>query len=352
MVSLRISRALVDKGCRVRFASPTDGSFTRLCKDIADVDLVPLERLSHLGRTGRIARYLRSIGADLVHTHTPIAASVLWRVGSRLAGVPMIDHVHVGNFFGPPGIKSRIARGLEIATRGVPRKYIAVSQATASELLEHGYPNDRVVQVYNPISWPQTARRERLNRPGIVGCFGRITPPKGQFELIEAFARIANADPTCRLWIVGHAGEQDESYLLALHRRVGELRLDSQVEFLGHRRDVRELMLQLTALVLPSRHEAFPLVVLEAMSLGVPVIAFPVAGVQELIEDGLSGLLVNPGDEEGLVAAIKSVLDDAPLSERISRAGYDHVWNNFGETATLDPMVKLILREVHHARRD
>jgi glycosyltransferase involved in cell wall biosynthesis len=353
VVSLRIASALRTRGFAVRFASPSRGDFTRLSDAIGETDIVSGSSLRDLGAAREIEKYLRMCGAALVHTHTPAAATILWRMGARLASVPIVNHVHIFNYFGQAGLKSAAARSLDALTRGIPAAYIAVSDDTRNSLIADGYPADRITTIYNSIPW---AREERLTQgiayEPIIGCVGRISPAKGQKELLDAFASICSEVPRAKLWIVGSTDKSNRGYLDTLKSQAAESGFGDAVTFMGNRADVRDLLREMSVLVLPSWHEAFPIVLLEAMSVGVPVVATPVGGVGELVKDGDTGLLVEPGDVAALARTISRVLSFPALHDSLSRNAYDFVWSEFNESATLERVVALIVSEVSRAHRD
>ena len=106
----------------------------------------------------------------------------------------------------------------------------------------------------------------------------------------------------------------------ALERQVQELGVGGLVEFLGHREDVPQVLADTDIFVLPSRTEAFPNVLLEAMATGLPVVASDVGGIPELVEDGRNGLLVPVGDAQALAAAIVRLMAEPQLADALGEA--------------------------------
>ncbi len=145
---------------------------------------------------------------------------------------------------------------------------------------------------------------------------GRLTAIKGVRVLLEAFAAAREGRPGLTLTLVGDG--DDRAHLEALAAPLGPA-----VAFLGYRSQagVAEALARADALVLPSFAEGLPVVLMEALAARRPVIATRVAGVGELVEDGVSGLLVHAGDAEGLAAAIGRLADDPALGPRLGRAG-------------------------------
>jgi glycosyltransferase involved in cell wall biosynthesis len=138
---------------------------------------------------------------------------------------------------------------------------------------------------------------------------GVLTPLKGVHHLINAFARIAKDFPQARLFMVGDGG--NKSYAAELKEQVKRFDLDARVHFLGAmpQAELATWMRKACVVVLPSASEGLPRVVLEAMATGTPVIGSSVGGIPEMVKDGATGFLVQPGDEKVLTEKIRWVLE-------------------------------------------
>ena len=170
----------------------------------------------------------------------------------------------------------------------------------------------------------------------------RLEPEKGHATLLEAWPAVLARVPTARLLIVGEgslaSALQDQAEALGLlgepcdgdacvgtrHARPG-----AAVVFTGRREDVPAVTAALDVAVLPSYREAQGLVILEAMALARPVVASDVGGIPEMIEDGVTGLLVPPHDAAALADAISRLLLDHPLADMLGRAGHRLVHERF-----------------------
>jgi glycosyltransferase involved in cell wall biosynthesis len=169
----------------------------------------------------------------------------------------------------------------------------------------------------------------------LVGEVARLCDVKGQRELIAALAEV----PDARLVLVGDDLEQGGAFRDALEREAGRAGVRDRVVFTGPRPDARALIGELDVLALPSWTEGLPLVVLEAMASARPVVATPVGGTPELVEDGETGLLVPPRDPGALAAALRRLLADADLRRRLGEAGERRVRERF----SLDAMTGRVL---------
>jgi len=164
--------------------------------------------------------------------------------------------------------------------------------------------------------------------PRIVTA-GRLHPVKGFDVVIDTVAMLASRLPGVALDIYGEAQAGHEAHATALTDQVRRLGLQETVRFHGHRPcpwtgwDGAALYVQ------PSRAEPFGMALIEAMACGLPVVATRVAGPSEIIEDGRTGLLVEPGDAAALTVAIERIVRDPELARDLARAGQAHVLSTY-----------------------
>lgn len=146
----------------------------------------------------------------------------------------------------------------------------------------------------------------------VVGTVGSIIPKKGHRVLIDA-CRLLNKDiPLLKLLIIGEGESRKD--LMDLVRDYG---MEKEIIFLGSRRDIPQLMKAMDLFVLPSFQEGFPRTLVEAMYMGLPVIASNISGIPEIVRDGENGILVRPGDSEGISAKMLGIYKDAALKNRL-----------------------------------
>jgi glycosyltransferase involved in cell wall biosynthesis len=139
----------------------------------------------------------------------------------------------------------------------------------------------------------------------LIGCVGQICARKNQVEMVEIFAEVLKSSPEALLLIVGSSlFPCNEPYEDRLKQRIQDLGISQSVRLMGKRDDVPLLLEAMDLLVLPSRKEPFPMILLEAMYAGVPVVAFAVDGVPELLADRRTAWLVRPGDAAQMARTI------------------------------------------------
>ena len=192
---------------------------------------------------------------------------------------------------------------------------IAVSDAVARPLREAGL---RTTVVRNGTRWPPPVERVPPASPPVIGSTSLLTPWKGHEVLLEAMARVTH--PTAVLELAGGSFPKDGDYVARLHSRAADPDLQGRVRFLGHVDDVIDRLRHWTVAVIASVDpEAAPLSLLEAMSVGVPVVGTDHGGTSEVLGD--AGLLVPPRDPVAKAAAIERLLAEPDLRRRCADAG-------------------------------
>ncbi|UCD63463.1 MAG: glycosyltransferase family 4 protein [Candidatus Zixiibacteriota bacterium] len=164
------------------------------------------------------------------------------------------------------------------------------------------------------------------DRP-ILGTAGRMVPIKGFDVFLKAAAVIHGQRPDVNFLLAG-----DGPLMTQLKRMAESMNIHRQVRFPGFRDDLPDIINALDLFVVSSHHEGIPTVVLEAMALGRPVVATNVGGMPEIIEHETSGLLVSPGDSEGLARACLRIMDDSALREKLAAAARQRVTEEFSAT--------------------
>ena len=293
----------------------------------------------------RLYRVFRKLRPQIVHTRNLAALDAL--LPAFLAGVRVRIHGEHGWDIGDVDANSRKQLWLRRIHAPLITKYIAVSHHLESYLTRSvGVNGSRVIQVYNGVDTSKFRRVEPYGRAHLpirekfgeakllIGTVGRIDPVKDQLSLIEAFSDLLNADSelrqTIRLIVVGDGPLMDQ-----VVARVASLGLSDVVWLPGARNDIHNVLQSLDIFVLPSLAEGISNTILEAMACSLPVVATNVGGNTELVDDGVTGCLVESGSPVALGKAIASYVYDRELRLAHGRAGRAVVEDNFG----LDKMV-------------
>ncbi|NCT68792.1 MAG: glycosyltransferase family 4 protein [Rhodanobacteraceae bacterium] len=193
----------------------------------------------------------------------------------------------------------------------------AVSTRIAATLVGLGMARERVHAIPNAVDLARYAVRPRpraAGAPRVLAFVGRLAPEKDLSSLVHAWAQVFGERSDRHLWLVGSGSEG-----AGLQRRVVELGCTASVRFLGHHDDVADLLAEVDAGVLPSLMEGLSNTLLEFMACGLPVLASRVSGSEDLVQPGQTGWLHEPGDVEGLVAALRAF--DAIDAAELARMG-------------------------------
>lgn len=272
----------------------------------------------------RLARWLRRNGVDLAHTHNRMALIY----GAPAAKLARASVVHTKHGYNPRG-GTRLWAG-KLAGLCVDA-FVAVSSETAEFARRRSEVDERRLSVIpNGVELtrfrPEPAARERVRaelgireETFVAGTVGRTAVEKNQALLLRAVAPLLG--PGAHLIVAG-----DGPLLSALSELSRALGVAPFVHLLGARRDVPDVLNALDAFVLSSTIEGLPLVILEAMATGLPVISTSIGGIPNVIEEGVTGFLVPVGDEERLRARVAELRADPGLRHALgSRARSDAV---------------------------
>jgi glycosyltransferase involved in cell wall biosynthesis len=319
LMALELIEGLREHGYDGALASPSEGAFTGLARGRGvEVTIVGPLRLFRLDSFVRLGHAVRATGAGLLHTHTALAASGQARAIGRTLRVPVVAHLHAPNVFRPNRGAAGLYRRLDNLTARGCAAIVAVSEHTRADLVRQGYPAGAVAVIPNgiriPADTPAAAPAELAGRSGLVVCVGRIEPLKGQSDLVAALPHA----PAAVAVLVGRdvGGEAGR-----LRELAGVLGVSDRLVILGAQAQILPLLRASEVVAIPSRREAFGLVALEAMAAGRPVVASAVGGLNEVVEDGATGVLVPPGSPARLGAALDGLLGDPSLRDALGLAG-------------------------------
>lgn len=223
---------------------------------------------------------------------------------------------------------SRLQRFLKRALSKRVDAHVSVgaSSARAAESAI-GLREGSVRTIYNGVAAPAAEPTYELHEPPIIGSLGRLSPEKGYDVLVRALALLDGV----RLVLVGDGPARAD--LLALAQDLG---ISDRLEITGWKEKARDYLRGFDVFALPSRFEALPLAVPEAMLAGLPVVATNVGSLSEAVLDDKTGLLIPPGDENTLAHALRSLLEDPARRRRMGESGLRHARESF----TIEAMVR------------
>jgi glycosyltransferase involved in cell wall biosynthesis len=298
----------------------------------ADVDPVAFVRL---------AAYLARHRPTILHTHL-VHADVYGQLTGALTGVPVrVSTKHGFNEF-------RENPGFALGDRAIAtfaHAHIAISRGLARYLEEvEGFDGATFEIVHYGIEPNGAPRLYDAAEPRLL-CVGRLIPIKGHIVLLRAFAEARRRIPGLRLDLAGRGPLEP-----ALRALAKELEIEEAIRFLGYVAPVQRAIEEAAIVVVPSMGEGFGMVALEAMERARPVIAAEIGGLGELVEEGVTGLLVPPGEADPLAQAIVSLAGDLPRAAEMGEAGRRRALEQFLQERCTD-RTELVYRDKLERRR-
>jgi glycosyltransferase involved in cell wall biosynthesis len=316
------------------------------------VRFVGLERSSTLDLRSarRLFQLMRQERIDILHAHK--FGSNLWAaLLGPLAGVPVVvAHEHTWSFDGG-AVRRLLDRGVIARRCDI---VVAVSREDRRRMIstEGLKPGDIV---YIPNGIPQLPAPEGEVRRAdlqidedslVVGTVGVLRQQKALDVLVKAAAMLRGEFPSLRVLIVGTGGQQQH-----LEQLINELDLERTVRLLGPRTDVPALLRIFDLGVCSSNFEGSPLTILEYMEAGLPVVSTRVGGVPDLVEDGVTGLLVDPGDPAALAGALAELLGDRERRAEMGLKGRERRRSEFDIDVTVE-RIRQLYEELYRSKRE
>ena len=284
-----------------------------------------LYQLFYFAEAAVLADHLKSRHVRHIHNHIAGATCTVAMLTSKISGIPFSFTIHGPDIFFEPKhwrIDAKIAEARFVA---------CISDFCRSQCMIFSDPQhwDKLNIIHCGIDPKKYLATRCADREGPHLAFvGRLAEVKGVPVLLEALSEIAQNFPGLRVTLIGDGPERAN-----LEARAHCLGLDSVVHFTGYmsQSQVAEILSEADALVLPSFAEGVPVTLMEAMASGLPVLATRVGGISELVEDGVSGYLVPPGNVNALTERLRDLLDDAETRTRMGQAGRAKVTADFNQ---------------------
>lgn len=263
----------------------------------------------------RLLRIIRDEKVDIIHAHG-YGACTWGRIAGLMKGIPVIVHERCNTWAVP-----LYQRPVEWLLGRFTRYALAVSKSTREFCIRKRYLRPEAVEVlYNGIlmedmpqaeaEWIRSLRKEQGVGPDdvVVGIVGRLESHKGHIDAFRALQEVRREIRSVRVWVVG-----DGTYSEVLRQWVRDNRLDSAVSFLGFRKDARQVIQAFDIQLFPSHMEGTPNTLYEALAAGNAIVASTADGQGEILEDGITALLFQPGDAAAMAAQLVKLVRDPQL---------------------------------------
>jgi len=299
---------------------------------ISRVHEIPMRGDLDLGLMWRLRRIIRAERPDIVHLHSRRGADLLGGIVARLAGVKTVLSRRVDN--PEPAFVARWKYRLY-------DRVITISEGIRQVLLAEGVDPWRLVCVRSAVGSDAYGKqcdrawfRQLFGLAGsetVLAVIAQLIPRKGHRYLLRVLPELFAEFPEMRVICFGQGPLEAK-----LERQVREAGLADRVILAGFRSDLPQILPCLDLVVHPALMEGLGISLLQAAGAGVPIVAVNAGGMPEVVRDGINGLLVPPGDSAALASAIRRLLSDRPLMQRMGQAGRERVESEF----SIDCMVE------------
>lgn len=288
-------------------------------REAGEVHYLPMRGRFDFRVVNQLVEVIRKRKIDIIHTHG-YKSDILGLLAARRAGIQCVSTPH--GFSGKVGLK--LATFIRIGTFMLRYfdRVVPLSEELVADMARFNVPAHKTVFIRNGVDLKEVdgtlaalpPQASAANQERIIGFIGQMIPRKGVHHLLQAFDQLHRHNGDLRLQLLGDGAQRAELQAMAAAMPSGDA-----VEFLGFRSDRLELLSRFTLFVMTSSLEGIPRCMMEAMAVGIPVVAFDIPGVDQLVEHEVTGLLAPYGDVDALVACCQRVLDDPALALQLAR---------------------------------
>jgi glycosyltransferase involved in cell wall biosynthesis len=327
-------RGLKERGVDCVLACPDGSAIAREAAPHARVVTLPMKGDLDVGLLGRLRRLIREVHPDIVHLHSRRGSDIWGALAGRLEGVPVVLSRRVDN---PE------ARWVVNLKYRLYDEVVTISDGIRQVLLSEGVPADKLhcvlsavdTQQYQPnrqhLDWFrdtfQIAPDER-----VIGMVAQFIQRKGHQTLLDALPAVFAQHPRTKVILFGQGPIRDE-----IQARVqASPELAARVQLPGFRSDLDQILPCLDILAHPAFMEGLGVSLLQAAACGVPLVGGRAGGIPEIIQPGLNGELIEPGDVNALASALNTLLASADLRQRYGESGRKWVETHFSIAAMVE----------------
>lgn len=288
------------------------------------------------GTVGRLRQSWKEWRPDVVHTHL-FAGDTYGRLAAWRSGIPVITTEHNMNLD-----EGRMKAWVRTILSRLNFKIVAVSRAVKDYSVNQEYiAADRITVIHNGVDGNRFALRATApHGVPVIGMTSRLHSNKGHHYLFQALGLIK--DIPFKVVIAGDGPERSR-----LENQAKTLGISDRIQFLGLVHDVPAVLAGIDILALPTIQEGFGLSAVEALLMEKPVVAFDTGPMNEVIDQGLTGLLVTPGDIPELGEALRRLLQDPGLGQHLGQAGRQVALQKFSLDYMVDAYVQLYQQAAH-----
>ncbi len=311
-------------------------------------EIIPMAGYADIGASFQLAKVFKSQSIDIVHAHLGVD-SFLGVMACRIARIPIVLSVHFDEpaYSGFPPIKRKVWQIIQMLKDTQVAHFLPITENVAHQLKKRERVSDNKITIVHPGIQPFTVNSDkRLRSRQAMGLkaedllllgIGRLEIEKNFSCLIQAMKLLETkvGESRAKLWIVGKGSQREP-----LENLIQELNV-SNVELLGYRSDVQDLLAAADVFILPSKAEPFGMAAVEAMFAELPVIGTRGPGLSTIVDDGITGLLVEKNDPVALAAAISKLCSDGELRKRLGSLGYERAIKCFSSQEMAEKILRV-----------
>ena len=318
-----------------------EGAWLRSVEECAPVTAFPIRGFARPGTIAQLAAFARWCRARRIAVlqTCDLYANTFGLPAAAMAGVP----VRLGSRRELNPDKSSPQIALQRRAYRCAHAVVANSSAAARQLEIEGLSRERIRIIANGVNLDRYPARTNVRPVRTIITVANLRTEKAHERLLDSAAVLAAAHPSLRFLIVGDGPRRAE-----LEARARTLGVDERVSFLGHREDVPSLLAQADLFVLPSRSEAFPNAAIEAMAAGLPVVATAVGGLLDLVQDGRTGVLVEPDSPTALTSAIDALVRMPERAAALGKAARELVASRYSFERMVAAFEDLYLAQLNY----
>ena len=332
-----IIEGLAKRGVTNLLACPIGADIAAEVGMSAQVHEIRMGGDADIGMAWRLAKLIRAERPDIVHLHSRRGADVWGGLAAHISGVPCVLSRRVDN----PEPRWLVALKYRLYDH-----VITISEGIRQVLLAEGLAPERVTCVRSAVDatpYLQLVNREDMRREFglnagavVIGMVAQLIPRKGHRYLIDAVASLSKDYPDLRVLVFGRGPLQAE-----LESEIARRSLAGIIRFTGFRTDLPRWLGALDILAHPADMEGLGVSLLQASAAAVPIIASRSGGMPEAVLEGVSGLLIDPGNTPMLTASLKRLLDEDELRQKLGKAGRQRIISEFSVRAMVEGNYKV-----------
>ena len=284
------------------------------------------EFIIHFYTIRKLIALVKTLDVDILHLNNQIVLNFIGLFVARSTDIPCVSHLRTFNSYGLNIHRISFSKNIKL-------QYVAISKELKKHWVGKGLESDRIKVIYNilddnrDVEGPSNSISSIVDYSGYKIIYvGRLIECKGITFLLKSLSQLIDVKFKAKLFLVGDGDFEQE-----IRHCASSLNIEDCVSFLGYQSNPMAFMEKADLLVLPSKEDGFGRVLLEAMSVGTPVIGTRIGGIQEVVEHEVNGLLVTYGDVSALKEAMKRMLEDESLRKKTVGAGFQILKDRFNK---------------------